>query len=161
MVYPLHLASTFSPECLQEKESLRLCLGLFLCPHLCSHKSAGHKKDNERCALEGFLFIVQNPLQVRQSLWSKVGNPASATRKSLDAQHQGFFYARTCARTKVQGIKKTTSAVRSKAFVSLFSTHYRSANPCAERLAILPPLLPETRRHFVFGFCFLRNSKSL
>jgi len=29
-----------------------------------------------------------------------------STRKSLDAQHQGFFYARTCACTKVQGMKK-------------------------------------------------------
>ena len=53
----------------------------FLCPHLCSHKSAGHKKDNERCAFEGFLFIVQHSLQVRQSLRSKVGNPASATTR--------------------------------------------------------------------------------
>ncbi|MGB1090124.1 MAG: hypothetical protein ACPGYN_05190, partial [Schleiferiaceae bacterium] len=49
--------------------------------HLCSHKSAGHKKDNERCALEGFLFIVQHPLQVRQSLRSKVGNPVSAAKR--------------------------------------------------------------------------------
>jgi len=60
---------------------------------LCSHKSAGHKKDNERCALEGFLFIVQHPQRVRQSFAeAKAGNPASATKKSLDAQHQGFFY---------------------------------------------------------------------
>ena len=29
-----------------------------------------------------------------------------STRKSLDAQHQGFFYARTCACIKVHGHKK-------------------------------------------------------
>ena len=49
----------------------------------------------------------------------------------------GFFYARTWACTKVQGIKKTTSAVRSKVSFSLFSTHFRSANPYEVRLAIL------------------------
>jgi hypothetical protein len=32
-----------------------------------------------------------------------------STRKSLDAQHQGFFYARTCAK-KCIGIKKSVAA---------------------------------------------------
>ena len=32
-----------------------------------------------------------------------------STRKSLDAQHQGFFYARTCAK-KCIGIKKPVAA---------------------------------------------------
>jgi len=59
---------------------------------LCSHKSAGHKKDNERCALEGVLFFVQHPLQVRQSFAeAKAGNPASATQKPFEGNFRGFF----------------------------------------------------------------------
>jgi len=36
--------------------------------------------------------LFSTPLQLRQTLLSKDGNPVTATRKSLDAQHQGFLF---------------------------------------------------------------------
>ena len=62
-----------------------------------------------------------------------------STRKSLDAQHQGFFYGQTCACTMF-GAKNSQERFAFRLSLSCQATPYRSANPCVARLVIRSPL---------------------
>jgi hypothetical protein len=62
-----------------------------------------------------------------------------STRKSLDAQHQGFFYGQTCACTMF-GAKNSQERFAFRLSLSCQATPYSSANPCVARLVIRSPL---------------------
>ena len=98
---------------------------LYVIPNVCSEYSEQKIQANGRsCRAINHSTWSGSSIRFTFDLFSRM-----STRKSLDAQHQGFFYGQTCACTMF-GAKNSQERFAFSLSLSCQATLYRSANPC-------------------------------